>query len=262
MLPPKNSGIAPLTAAEAESALKEALKVRQTGSNTFQIGQVEFDKMLRTVSLSARVAIRTQAVEYALVNEKGKAYESLLATEATPSEVHLAFLLLGVSQVPLPDDFNQAAAVPPTNSLRIEVTWDQNGKPSTNALCDLLSLVDEPQPPADQPKEPRARPMPSRRWLYNGSVFGDFGFAAQREGSIIAVIRDPAALVNNPGEDRDNDRIHFPNTKLLPPEGAPVRVVLRLPEPVVAPKPPWASPITPLSTNRYVPEPGTRGVGR
>ena len=265
MLPPKNTGVAPQTPAEAESALKQALKVRQTGSNTFQIGQVELDKQLRTVSLAARMAVRTQAVEYALVNEKGKAYESLLITAATPSEVHVAFLLLGVSQVPVAGDFNKAATVPDTNSLRIEVAWEENGRPRTNALCDLISLVDEPQAPADQRKEPSARPMPSRQWLYNGSVFDDLGFAAQREGSIIAVIRDSAALVNNPGEDRDNDRVHFPNTKLLPPEGAPVRLVLRLPErvlPPVPPKAPWDSPITPLSTNRYVPEPGAPKVDR
>ncbi len=258
-LPATDNGITPRTAAEAESALKQALKVRQTGSNTFQLGQVEFDKYLRTVSLPALVAVRTQAVEYALVNVKGKAYESLLTTEATPSDVHLAFLLLGVSQVPITGDFNKAVTVPETNSLRIEVAWEENGKLANAALCDLMCLVDEPASRADERREPPARPMPSRSWLYNGSVFDGFGFAAQREGSIIAVIRDSAALVNNPREDRDNDRIHFPNTKLLPPEGVSVRVVLRLPEPVVpppAPKPPWESPITPLSTNHYVPEPG------
>jgi hypothetical protein len=263
MPPPGTNRFIPRSAAEAESALKQALSVRQTGSNTFQIGPVEFDKQLRAVSLPARVAIRTQAVEYALVNEKGKGYESLLTTEAAPAEVHVAFLLLGVAQVPVAGDFNKAAPVPDTNSLRIDVAWELGGKPTTNALCDLISLMDEPPSPAEQGKRRSPHPMPARTWLYNGSVFDDFGFAAQREGSIIAMIRDSAALVNNPGEDRDNDKIHFPNMKLLPPEGTPVRVVLRLPEPVAAParpRAPWESPITPLSTNRYVPESKASGV--
>jgi hypothetical protein len=69
-----------------------------------------------------------------------------------------------------------------------------------------------------------------KQWLYNGSVFDRGGFAAQREGSYIALIRDPSALVNNPGADRDNDRIHFPNAELLPPEGSPVRVIFHLPK--------------------------------
>jgi hypothetical protein len=245
---PKDSPTAPLTTVEAESALRQALKVRQTGSNTFQIGLVEFDRLRRTVSLPARVAIRTQIVEYALVNENGKAYESLLTTQAKASDVHVAFLLLGVSQAPVAGELDQAEAVPATNSLGIEVAWQENGRTKTNALCDLMVLVDEAESAADQRKEPmsptwppglppgsRPRPMPSRQWLYNGSVFDDFGFAAQREGSIIAVIRDSTALVNNPGEDRDNHHIHFPNTKLLPAKGSLVRVVLRLPERAVQP---------------------------
>jgi len=259
MLPPMDSRNAARTAAEAESALKQALNVRQTGSNTFQIGQVEFDKLRRIVSLPAQVAVRTQAVEYALVNNKGKGYESLLTTVAAPAEVHVAFLLLGASQVPVNGDLNKAATVPATNSLRIEVMWEQNGKLRTDSLCDLICLAAGPESPADRRTEAVARLMPSRQWLYNGSLFDEFGFAAQREGSIISVIRDSTALVNNPGEDRDDDQIHFPNAGLLPPEGAQVRVVMRLPEPVVHPPPPppaGASPVTPLSTNLYIPEAG------
>jgi hypothetical protein len=231
----------PLTAAEAESTLKQALNVRQTGSNTFRIGSVEFDTRFRTVILPARLAVRTQAIEYALVNEKGKAYESLFTTEAGPSEVHVAFLLLGVSQVPVGGDFNKPATVPLTNALSIEVAWEENGRPRTNALCDLIRLVEEPRFPPDHANESPARPMPARQWLYNGSVFDVSGFAARREGSIIAVIRDSAALVNNPGKDRDNDHIHYPNTKLLPPEGSPVRILLRVLDRAVSaagPRPP------------------------
>jgi hypothetical protein len=68
------------------------------------------------------------------------------------------------------------------------------------------------------------------------------------------LIRDPAALVNNPGADRDNDKIHFPNQSLLPAEGLPVRVILRLPQAATAPAsplPPGVTPMTPLSTNRF-----------
>ena len=71
----------------------------------------------------------------------------------------------------------------------------------------------------------------------------------------MALIRDPAALVNNPGADRDNDLIHLPNTRLVPGQGTPVRVVLRLPERAPPPPPPaplpGVTPVTPLSTNRY-----------
>ncbi len=54
------------------------------------------------------------------------------------------------------------------------------------------------------------------KWLYNGSQFDQWGFEAQREGSLVTLIREPAALVNNPGSDRDNDLVHFPNVRILP----------------------------------------------
>jgi hypothetical protein len=126
------------------------------------------------------------------------------------------------------------------------VTWETNGQMVIHPLSQLLSLVENgPEAPGHD--------MGVEKWLYNGSVFDRWGFAAQREGSIIAMIRDPAALINNPGSDLDNDHIHLPKAGLLPPEGWPVRVVIRLPERQVLPPeklPPWVSPITPLSTNR------------
>jgi hypothetical protein len=242
---PGPTNAVPGTPAQAEAALKKALQVRQTGSNTFQVGCVQFDQAQRTVTVPALVNLRTQIVEYALVTERGKAYESLLTTKASPIEVHLAFLLLGVSPVPVSGGFNQPVRVPDTNAVAIEVAWETNGRPASCSLADLLSLTDERSEPQ--------RAMAVDRWLYNGSVFGPYGFAAQQEGSIISVIRDPSALVNNPSPDRDNDKIHLPNPQRLPPEGWPVQVTFSLPRPRVPPRPPppWASPITPLSTNQY-----------
>ena len=51
------------------------------------------------------------------------------------------------------------------------------------------------------------------------------------EGSIISLIRDPVALINNPLPDRDNDDIHVPNKPLLPPVGRPVEVIIQFPQP-------------------------------
>ncbi len=212
------AGIA--TPFEAEAALKKGLNVRQTGSNTFQIGRVEFNKLQRTVTVPARVNLRTQIVEYALVTEQGKAYESMLTTQASPADVHLAFLLLGVSPAVLSGDFRQPLHVPETNAVGIEVGWETNGKTLRAALSELLSLTNE-----------RAEPQSSMsvtQWFYNGSVFQGSGFAAQQEGSIISVIRDPSALVNNPAADCDNDKIHLPNAQRLPAEGSPVRVIFNL----------------------------------
>jgi hypothetical protein len=92
------------------------------------------------------------------------------------------------------------------------------------------------------------------QWLYNGSEFNPWGFAVLQEHSLIALIRDSTALVNNPGADRDNDQIHVPNAALLPAVGTPVEVVIRLselPRPPITTPIPGMTPITPLSTNQF-----------
>jgi hypothetical protein len=236
----------PRTTADAQTTLQQALRVSQTGSNTFQIGRVEFDKQNRTVTVPARVCLRTQIVEYALVTQTGKAYESVFTTEASPVDLHLAFLLLGLAPVPVGGDPRMPAPVPDTNALKIEVTWETNGQPVRYPLSELISL-------AEKGPESPGRNLTVEKWLYNGSVFDRWGFAAPREGSIVALIRDPAALINNPGGDRDNDNLHMPNARLLPAEGWSVHFVMSLPQRPLPPPtkpPPWASPVTPLSTNQ------------
>jgi hypothetical protein len=245
-LPNPDTNKVPATRAEAEAALKQALNVHQSGPDSFQVGLVEFDKKNRTITLPARVNMRTQVLEYALVTESGKVHESLLATTAKPMDIQLAFLLLGASPAELTGDFKHAAVVPLSNSVSVEVSWVTNGIAKRYPLSDLILLRDElpPQP---------ARAFTIGLWLYNGSKFDSLGFMAQREGSIISLIRDLAALVNNPGADRDNDQIHFPNEMLLPAQGFPVRATLRLGPPAIAvipgPIPRGVTPITPLSTN-------------
>jgi hypothetical protein len=241
------NGNVPRTPAEAEAELNRALSFKQTGSNTFQIGRVEFDREKRTVTVPATVCVTNQILEYALVTTGGKTYESLLATAASPVDIHLALLLLGVSQVPILGDVKQPAPIPDTNALQIDVSWQTNGQVITVPLSKLIVFT-------DGHPESLGLPMSLDKWLYNGSQFDQWGFEAQREGSLVALIRDPAALVNNPGSDRDNDLVHFPNARILPEQGTPVSVILRLP--VVAPPPPPAplpgvTPITPLSTNRF-----------
>ena len=237
----------PRTRGEAEDVLKRVLNLKQTSTNTFQIGRVEFDKQKRTVALPASVCVRDQIIEYALVTTGGKTYESLLSTEASPVDVHLALLLLDMGQVPVLGELKQPAPIPDTNAVRIEVCWQTNGQTITVPLAELVCF-------AESRPDVLGKPLSLDRWLYNGSQFDQWGFAAQREGSLIALIRDPVALVNNPGADRDNDLIHVPNIRLLPERGMPVQIVLRLPEPVSPPPPvpiPGVTPITPLSTNRF-----------
>jgi hypothetical protein len=194
--------------------------VHQISSNLFRIGMVEFDNRLRTVSLPARVRVRTGVIEYALVHERGKTYESLLSTPAEPAQVHLAFLLLGIEPGKLGTEASTPIRVGDSNAVEISLTWKARGTNVTRSLSDLIILrTNETAIPA---------PLPLAKWLYNGSRLTSRGFAAQQEGSLVSLIRDPTALVNNPGADCDNDLIHFPRTEVLPQPDIPSVLTFKL----------------------------------
>ena len=75
-------------------------------------------------------------------------------------------------------------------------------------------------------------------WTYNGSRVEDGAFVADQELSIVAVITDPTALVNNPREGYDNDQIWQIQEKAVPPIDTPVEISITLADPA----PPAASP--------------------
>jgi hypothetical protein len=74
----------------------------------------------------------------------------------------------------------------------------------------------------------RVRADAAHDWVYNGSFAVAGVLAAQRGGSIIALITDPSALVNNPKPDRADDEIHLVNPQALPREGTPVEIVFKV----------------------------------
>lgn len=186
-----------------------SLKPEKDGDG-WKIGSVRIDPEARTVTIPAAVNMNRGTVEYALVTRTGKVHEALFATEATPAQIHMACVLLG------------------GKAAEIAVTWETNGPRVTRPLAELVVCA------ADEPGK-AAVPMTAGQWTYVGSRFDAAGFAAEREGSIIALISDPAALVTNPRPDQARDDIHSPNEKLLPGLKSPVKVILKFAPVAVAP---------------------------
>ena len=206
-----------------EQQLRSALKVEEEAPGKFRIGLVTFDATARTVSLPAKVKMRGGVIEYALTTEAGKAHEALLTTTANPRDLHIACLLLGMKAVPPGPQKGGGDALPESEGIRISVLWETNGPAINRPLCALMQLA------AGGPDGP-VSPMKDVPWHYTGSGFtASGGFAADLEGSIISLIRDGAALVNNPGPSRDHDDIHVPNSNKLPPAGTPVIIRFQLP---------------------------------
>ena len=206
---------ATLASADASSPLK------QIGPGRFEIGSVKLDKNTKTVSFPAVVNQNQGLIEYFLVTTEGKTHESLLRTDVRPHQIHLAMLLLGAQGTT--NSFPVDAVVPlPGDAVSIEVTWARRGKRITRRAEELISNL-----------KTRSA-MSAGNWVYNGSQVIDGTFVAEEQGSIIAVIEDPFALVNNPRPGRENDEIWEVLTRQVPAPETPVEVTLRLEDGTVA----------------------------
>lgn len=234
--PPAAGKAATMTRDEAEAALRKDLKIEKLDSNKLRIGLVTLDQVARAIRFPATVNMTRGAVEYAVVTEQGKKHESLFVTKASPRDIHLAMLLLGIKPGAPEAGPTGALRIPAAAAVKATVQWETNGPMANHPLAALVALAD-----AD-PNRPTTRTMSDGSWLYRGSGFDAGGFRATREGSVVSLIGDDAALVNNPGSDRDNDDIHVPNSPLLPPMGLPVTIIFSCPAPASASPAPAGPP--------------------
>jgi hypothetical protein len=187
----------PTSAEELKIAVQDY--IRESGPDELQIGSVRLNKRKRTISFPAKVAEKERPLEYALVHESGKTHEALLSTAAAIQDVHVAALLL---------DANGQAPV-------IEVTWRKHGGEAKVLLHEMIGMKDGSLDAV---------------WRYNGSVFIHGGFAASREGSLVALMNDPSALVNHPAAGAlMKDDVFFAQRAKLPPDGVQVTVVMTFP---------------------------------
>lgn len=211
---PAHPADAPKAPAKSEDWTKHAAAlIQKTGETTFSIGKIRCDRAARTISFPATVNAREGLIEYALVTTKGKVHEALLATDVSPLHLQMAALLLGWAPT--------GEAGKKTVPVTIEVKRETNGPAKKVALEDLVALARE------SPEGKTGATLARGPWDYQGSVIEAGGFAAEREGSIIALISDPTALAANPRPGREDDTLHVANTSSLPPVAAPVTIEIR-----------------------------------
>ena len=100
--------------------------------------------------------------------------------------------------------------------MDIELTWNSDGRIRRFAGEQFIT------------DKRTGRGMSRGHWIYNGSRLREDGFAAQIDGSIVSLITDPDALINNPRSGREDDDNWLPRAKELPALNSPVEVTIRL----------------------------------
>lgn len=201
--------------------------LREVSPGIFEYHGVTLDKKNRRISFPGTVNQKVGLIEYLLVQEKGKVHESLLATKVSPHDIHIALLLIGLkdpaanANAPLPPAAIDSAYLQTAPKLKgppvkITVAWTQpDGQrkeiPAENWILNLDTN----------------KTMTPGPWTYNGSQIENGVFLADEELSIVAVITDPTALVNNPRKGYDNDQIWQIKDE-VPPINTPVEIGITL----------------------------------
>jgi hypothetical protein len=187
-------------------------RIRQVSPGVFEIGKVRMEKATRSVSFPAVVNMTEAIVEYLVVTRDGKVHESLLRTDVSPKDIHVAMLLLdvkGAGTNVVPQDPLKPI---PGEPVIIEVSWKDK---TDERRMRAEQLIWNTQTKTNLSRGP---------WVYNGSVIENGVFMAEPEGSIMSLITDPFALINNPRPGRDNDDLCEVNSKAVPALDTPVEV--------------------------------------
>lgn len=208
--------------------VKSVPPIQEISPGILRVGAVTLDKKAATVTFPAATNMDGGVIEYFLVGEGGKSHESLFVTKAEPYHLHVAMLLIGAKGAPknnaggeappehLDAEYLKTAPELKGDKVSISVRWKNNGAETGAAAEDLLNN--------DQTRAPMTRGP----WTYNGSEFSRGSFLAQTERSFVALVTDPAALINNPRPGHDNDQIWSINPAKIPPLHTPVEITIKL----------------------------------
>lgn len=208
----------------AEAAKK---RIKKTGPSDYELGPIKISSATREVRVPTVLNMTEGILEYALVHESGKTHESLLRTPVSPSELNVALLLChfephvkeAAQYLPEPSETTKARMALPmekegANQMKLTVEWtDKAGKAQSAPMAAWVR------------DKKSGKPASPDHWTYTGSFISQTGFAAEHDGSHIAIYFDLVSLVNLPDRNNVNDENWYVETSAVPPIDTPVTLV-------------------------------------
>ena len=182
------------------------------------VGSVLVDPSNRTVIVQGYVNQTNGLVELLACGPNGKTHESVFVLRASPLDLQVGLLLLGLKPGTPPKDVGVGPA-PRGTSLDLWVEWQQNGRPQQRRAEEFIW------------NEQEKRVLPTTPWIFTGSVIEKGFFRALAEDSHIATYWDPWAIINLPLACGADDHILYVNDQTVPPLGTPVRLRLEVHQP-------------------------------
>ena len=200
--------------------------VKKLDDTRYQVGAVVFDQKTREIRFPCKVNMTEGLLEYLVVHINGKVHESLFVTEISPTDLNLAFTLLRYSSSPefqpLPNATGGTSGlfpdVPPevkaAARITLEVEWSDEGKTRRIPINEWIQ------------HSVKLTSMSAGPWVYGGSQFHDGQYVPEITGDVAAIFIAPSAIIQYPGEDRNDDTVWTPYPKRVPAPETNVTVII------------------------------------
>lgn len=211
------------------SELMEAAKsrIKKISDTDYTLGDITLNSATREVRVPAMVNMAEGILEYIMVHETGKTHESLLRTKVSPTELNVALLLChyephikeAAQYLAEPKPETKAKMALPmeregANRVRLTLEWkDKDGKTHSGPVGDWVR---------DRKTQ---KALEIDHWTYTGSFVSQTGYAAQDDGSHIAIYFDLVALMNLPDPGNGDDDRWVILKSAVPPVETPVTLV-------------------------------------
>jgi hypothetical protein len=212
----------------AQELEKTRERLKKVGEQEYELGEIKFNSTTREIRVPCKVNMTEGLLEYVVVHEHGKTHESLLSTSISPLELNVAMLLTNYEphikeaaqylKEPRPMTTHLMSLPmerPGANQIEVAVEWkDAAGGTQT---APVTRWIKEKNSTVSREKT---------HWTYTGSMVSQTGFAAQFDGSIMAIYFDLIALINFPVKENNDDDRWEVATAVVPPIDTPVTLVI------------------------------------
>jgi hypothetical protein len=212
--------------ATAQAAAPAKPKIEKLDETRYRIGKITFDRKTREIRFPAKVNMAEGLLEFVVVQQQGKVHESLLITDASPTHLNLAFMLLRYPPsnelFSLLDETGHMTGEYPAvpNAVKagacilIDVEWTTEEKCQRKPINEWIQHSRE------------STPMPPGPWVYSGSDLHQGKFIPEITGDIAAIFVSRAAMINYPGSDNGSDLVWHAFSKRVPAKGTEVTVII------------------------------------
>jgi len=186
----------------------------------------------KRIEIDGEICLDEGPIELLACARGGKEYETIIALDLQPSDLHMFLLALGLRPAPAdsgPRFQGDPEHAPSGDPVNIYVRFETEDGPKTYRSEELVwNQIDQ-------------RLMCRTHYVFLGSRFvecphtGREIYFADREKSVVTVFRDPMSVLDLPLELGADDRAFTVNTDVVPPVGTEVTLIIK---PAEKPEPP------------------------